>query len=68
MDIFLDILIGLALVTVVASFFAGMIAFARNGDEAAEQSNRFMAWRVKTQVVAVGVLLLSAWARGQIAR
>ena len=65
MDIFLDILIGLSLITVVGSFFVGMIAFARNGSEAAAISNRFMAWRVRTQVVAVAVLLLSAWAKGQ---
>ena len=65
MDIVLDILIGLSLLTVVVSFFVGMVAFARNGAEAAATSNRFMAWRVKTQVIAVGVLLVSAWARGQ---
>lgn len=65
MDIVLDILIGLSLLTVVVSFFLGMVAFARNDAEAASQSNRFMSWRVKTQVVAVGVLLICAWARGQ---
>ncbi len=36
MDIVLDILIGLSLLTVVVSFFIGMVAFARNGSEAAE--------------------------------
>ena len=65
MDILLDILIGLSLLTVVGSFFVGMVAFAKNGAEAAATSNRFMAWRVKTQVVAVAVLLICAWARGQ---
>ena len=65
MDIILDLLIALSLITVVGSFVIGMIAFARNGSQAAETSNRFMAWRVKTQVIAVAVLLISAWARGQ---
>jgi hypothetical protein len=65
MVILLDILIGLSLLTVVVTFFLGMIAFARNGAEAAASSNRLMAWRVKTQVIAVGVLLLCAWARSQ---
>ena len=65
MTIVLDVLIGLALLTVVATFFLGMIAFARNGAEAAAASNRFMSWRVKTQVIAVGVLVFCAWARSQ---
>jgi len=61
MDIFLDILIGLSLIAVLASFFMGMIFFAQNGEVAAERSNTFMAWRVRTQVVSIGVLLLSLW-------
>ncbi len=61
MDILLDILIGLSLLAVVGSFFLGMIAFSRNGAEAASKSNSLMAWRVRTQVIAIGVLMLSVW-------
>lgn len=65
MEILLDILIGLSLLTVVVTFFLGMVAFARNGEAAAAASNRLMSWRVKTQGIAVGVLLVCAWARSQ---
>lgn len=59
MDILLDILIGLSLLAVIGSFFLGMIAFSRNGAQAAAKSNTLMAWRVRTQFIAVGVLMLS---------
>lgn len=58
-DILIDILIALSLFAVVASFFLGMLAFSRNGSGAA--SNGWMAWRVRTQVIAIGVLMLSVW-------
>ncbi len=61
MDIFIDILIGLSLIAVVGSFFLGMVAFARNGEAAAAQSNVWMAWRVRTQVISIGVLLFAGW-------
>ncbi len=61
MDIFIDILIALSLIAVVGSFFLGMIAFSRNGSAAADQSNRWMSWRVRTQVISIGVLMISAW-------
>lgn len=59
MDVIIDILIGLSLLAVLASFFLGMVAFSRNGADAA--SNRWMAWRVRTQVISVGVLMISVW-------
>ena len=59
MDILIDLLIALSLFAVVASFFLGMLAFSRNG--AGETSNRWMAWRVRTQVISIGVLMLSVW-------
>lgn len=59
MDILIDILIALSLLAVVASFFLGMVAFSRNGT--GDSSNRWMAWRVRTQVISIGVLMLSVW-------
>ncbi|ESQ76097.1 twin transmembrane helix small protein [Asticcacaulis sp. AC402] len=61
MDILLTVLIAVSLLAVVATFVIGMFAFARNGKEAGALLNRMMAWRVKTQVVAIAVLLISMW-------
>ena len=61
MNIVFDILIGLSMLAVVASFFAGMIAFARNGNEAQSKSNKMMSWRVRTQFIAIAVLLIGMW-------
>lgn len=60
---FLNILIALSLIVVVITFVLGMIAFSKNGEAAAKFSNRAMAWRVKTQFVAIGILVLSLWAK-----
>lgn len=58
MDIIIDIAIGLSLVTVLGTFILGMLAFARNGAAAGARLNRLMAWRVRTQLIAIGVLAL----------
>jgi hypothetical protein len=65
MNIVFDILIGLSMLAVVGSFFAGMIAFAQNGREAEAKSNRMMSWRVRTQVIAIAVLMISMWYKSQ---
>lgn len=65
MNIFFDILIGLSMLAVVGSFFAGMIAFARNGKEAHAKSNRMMSWRVRTQLIAIAVLMIGLWYKSQ---
>lgn len=61
MDIVIDILIGLSLLAVVGSFFFGMLAFSRPGEEAGAKSTGWMAWRVRTQVIAIAVLMIGAW-------
>ena len=58
MDIVLDIAIGISLLTVLVTFILGMFAFARNGTEAGARLNRLMAWRVRTQLIAIAVLAL----------
>ncbi len=65
MNLVFDILIGLSILAVVGSFFAGMIAFARNGREAQAKSNRMMSWRVRTQVIAIAVLMIGMWYKSQ---
>lgn len=59
MDIIADILIALSLLTVVATFFMGMLEFSKNTSK--DASSFWMAWRVKAQAIAVVVLVLSAW-------
>ena len=60
---FLNILIALSLVAVLVTFLMGMVAFSRNGEAAGKALNRAMAWRVKTQLVAILVLCVSLWAK-----
>ena len=61
MGIFIDSLIALSLLAVLGSLFMGLITLARGGDYAAANSNRFMQWRVKTQAVAIELLLMGFW-------
>jgi hypothetical protein len=61
MGLFIDILIALAMLAVLGSLFMGLVAMARGGDYAAANSNRFMQWRVKTQAVAIVLLIIGFW-------
>ncbi|MGZ3304993.1 MAG: hypothetical protein ACXU8U_03950 [Asticcacaulis sp.] len=65
MDIIIDIAIGLSLLVVLATFILGMAAFARNGVAASERLNRLMAWRVRTQLIAIAVLALGMLIKSQ---
>ena len=65
MGLFIDILIALAMLAVLGSLFMGLVAMARGGDYAAANSNRFMQWRVKTQAVAIILLLIGFWYKSQ---
>jgi hypothetical protein len=56
MDIVIDIAIGLSLLVVLVTFILGMFAFARNDSQAGARLNRIMAWRVRTQLIAILVL------------
>jgi hypothetical protein len=64
MDLLLDLLIGLSLLAVLASFFLGLAAMAR-GAAAAERSNRLMQARVWTQAGAVAVLVVSLFIKSR---
>ncbi len=61
MGIFIDILIALAMLAVLGSLFMGLVAMARGGEYAQANSNRFMQWRVKTQAVAIVLLIIGFW-------
>jgi hypothetical protein len=58
MGLIIDILIAASLLAVLASLFMGLVSLTRGGAYAAANSNRFMQWRVKTQAVAVILLLI----------
>jgi hypothetical protein len=58
MGIAIDILICLAMLAVVASLGLGVFSLLRGGEFARQNSNKFMRWRVMTQAVAVGLLII----------
>ena len=64
MEIFIDVMIALALLTVLVSLGLGVFSLARGGEFNAKWGNRFMRWRVTSQAVAIGVLLLGFWWKG----
>ena len=51
-------IVAASLLAVLASLFMGLVSLTRGGAYAAANSNRFMQWRVKTQAVAVILLLI----------
>lgn len=58
MDIFINIVIALAMLAVLASLFAGFYTVVRGGEFARANSNKFMRYRVITQAVAVVALTI----------
>ncbi len=58
MDIFINIVIALAMLAVLASLFAGFYTVVRGGEFARANSNKFMRYRVITQAVAVAALTI----------
>lgn len=62
---FLDILIAISLMVVLATLGMGIYALVRGGDYAMKNSNKFMRWRVTSQAVAIGLLLLALLLKSQ---
>ncbi len=56
MHMFLNILVGIALLSVLGVLAAGMIGLARGGDPA--RSNKLMQWRVALQGAALLLVVL----------
>ena len=54
----IDVLIILALATVVATLGMGFYSLYRGGDFALANSNKFMRYRVIAQAVAIGLLAI----------
>jgi hypothetical protein len=55
---FLDVLIGISLLVVLATLGMGLISMHRGGEYAAANSNKFMRWRVMAQGVAIVLLII----------
>ena len=58
MELIINIIIGLAMLAVLASLFAGFYTVMRGGEFARANSNKFMRYRVATQAVAVIALVI----------
>ncbi len=58
MELFINIVIGVAMLAVLASLFAGFYTVMRGGEFARANSNKFMRYRVATQAVAVVAITL----------
>ena len=61
MEIFINVMIALALFVVLAVLGLGIFSVARGGEFNAKWGNRLMRYRVTAQAVAIGVLLLGFW-------
>jgi cytochrome bd-type quinol oxidase subunit 2 len=55
------ILSGLSVIVVVGTLFAGIAVMAKGGATAAKWSNVLMRYRILTQLVAIAILMLSAY-------
>ena len=55
----------LACVAVLVILLMGINSFRRGGECARQNSNRFMRWRLIAQFVAVLLILVFVYARGQ---
>lgn len=61
----LNILMALALLTVLATLALGMINLGKNDVEARLRSNRLMRMRVFAQAIAVGILAIALYLKSQ---
>ncbi|PHQ60637.1 MAG: hypothetical protein COC03_01525 [Robiginitomaculum sp.] len=61
----INIIIGLALLTVFASLVMGALNMRKGGTEARLRSNKFMRLRVAAQAVAVIALILMVYLRSK---
>ena len=60
----LFIVLSVAMLAVVAILLFGIGSFARGGEFNKKYANRAMRWRIAAQFVAVLLILLFVWLRG----
>ncbi|MBO6883240.1 MAG: twin transmembrane helix small protein [Marivita sp.] len=61
----LFIVVAIACLAVVAILFFGIGSFAKGGEFNKKYANRAMRWRIIAQFVAVMLILLFVWLRGE---
>ncbi len=61
MTVIIYMLIAASMAAVLGSLILGLFGFTRGGDMNSRLGNRMMGWRVKTQAVAIAVLLFGCW-------
>ncbi len=61
----LFIVLAIACLAVVAILFFGIGSFAKGGEFNKKYANRAMRWRIIAQFVAVMLILLFVWLRGE---
>jgi len=59
MNMFLNVLMGLALLTVLGTLILGMINLTKADETAQLKSNKLMRVRIMAQAVAIGVLFIA---------
>lgn len=61
----LFIVVAIACLAVVGILLFGIGSFAKGGDFNKKYANRAMRWRIMAQFVAVVLILLFVWVRGE---
>ena len=61
MTFIIYMLIAASMVAVLGSLGLGLFGFTRGGEINSRLGARMMAWRVKTQAVAIAVLMFGCW-------
>ena len=61
----LNIIMALALLTVLGTLVMGMLNMRKTGAEARMKSNKLMRLRVLSQAIAVGILFLTLYLKSQ---
>ncbi|MBI1234038.1 MAG: twin transmembrane helix small protein [Alphaproteobacteria bacterium] len=66
MLIFVNIMIGVALLLVLVTLIAGLVNMTRGGEGSSARSNVLMRWRVGLQFAAIALMVLGFIIRGAI--
>ncbi|HAQ36048.1 MAG: hypothetical protein CMF74_11070 [Maricaulis sp.] len=66
MLIFVNIMIGVALLLVLVTLIAGLINMTRGGEGSSARSNVLMRWRVGLQFAALSLMVLGFILRGAL--
>jgi phosphatidylglycerophosphate synthase len=60
------LLVVLALLITAGILLTGIGAFGKGGEFNRRNANRLMRWRIAAQAVAIGLILLYVWLRGDV--